>query len=166
MAGGALDGYHLLPAVRGDLLEKLGRRDEARAEFELRGVHDQEHARARRPAGARVCSSVSAMSDVPSVDLNGGNRIPQLGFGVFQIAPEETAEAVARALEVGYRHIDTAEMYGNEREVGEAIRASGLDRDEVFVTSKLNNGLHRPDDARRASTGRCPSSASTTSTCS
>ena len=54
------------------------------------------------------------------------------------------------ALEVGYRHIDTAEMYGNERGVGEAIRASGLDRGEVYVTSKLNNGFHRPDDARRA----------------
>ena len=93
------------------------------------------------------------MSDVPSVELNGGNRIPQLGFGVFQIAPEETVEAVALALEVGYRHIDTAEMYGNEKEVGEAIGASGLDRDEVFVTSKLNNGFHRPDDARRAFEG-------------
>jgi 2,5-diketo-D-gluconate reductase A len=90
------------------------------------------------------------MSDVPSLDLNDGHSIPQLGFGVFQIDPSETADAVARALEVGYRHIDTAEMYGNEREVGEAVRASGLDRGDVFVTSKLNNGEHRPDDARRA----------------
>ena len=90
------------------------------------------------------------MSDVPSVQLNDGNAIPQLGFGVFQIEPEETVEAVVRALEVGYRHIDTAEMYGNEREVGEAVRASGLDRGDVFITSKLNNGDHRPDDARRA----------------
>jgi 2,5-diketo-D-gluconate reductase A len=90
------------------------------------------------------------MSDAPSVDLNDGNRIPQLGFGVFQIDPSETVEAVAHALEVGYRHIDTAEMYGNEKEVGEAIRSSGLDRDQAFVTSKLNNGHHRPDDARRA----------------
>jgi 2,5-diketo-D-gluconate reductase A len=90
------------------------------------------------------------MSDVPSIQLNDGNAIPQLGFGVFQIDPSETAEAVERALEIGYRHIDTAEMYGNEREVGEGIRAFGLDRDEVFVTSKLNNGYHRPDDARRA----------------
>ena len=90
------------------------------------------------------------MSDVPSIELNTGSAIPQLGFGVFQIDPSETAEAVERALEIGYRHIDTAEMYGNEREVGEGIRASGLDRDEVFVTSKLNNGYHRPDDARRA----------------
>jgi 2,5-diketo-D-gluconate reductase A len=90
------------------------------------------------------------MTDVPSIQLNDGNSIPQLGFGVFQIPPEETADATRLALEIGYRHIDTAEMYGNEREVGEAVRASGLDRDEVFVTSKLNNGAHRPDDARAA----------------
>jgi 2,5-diketo-D-gluconate reductase A len=90
------------------------------------------------------------MTDVPSVQLNDGNSIPQLGFGVFQIPPEETAEATRLALEIGYRHIDTAEMYGNEREVGEAVRTSGLDRGEVFVTSKLNNGDHRPDDARAA----------------
>jgi 2,5-diketo-D-gluconate reductase A len=87
---------------------------------------------------------------VPSVRLNDGNSIPQLGFGVFQIDPAETAEAVGTALEVGYRHIDTAEMYRNERGVGEGIRASGLDRAEVFITSKLNNGYHRPLDARRA----------------
>ncbi|TDB75838.1 aldo/keto reductase [Micromonospora sp. KC723] len=87
---------------------------------------------------------------VPDITLNDGNTIPQLGFGVYQIAPEDTVEAVGTALEIGYRHIDTAEMYGNEAEVGEAIRRSGLDRDEVFVTSKLNNGFHRPDDAREA----------------
>src|SRR5450759_2986453 len=89
-------------------------------------------------------------STVPNVTLNDGHSIPQLGFGVFQIDPAETAEEVSNALEVGYRHIDTAEMYGNERGVGEAVRASGLDRGEVFITSKLNNGYHRPDDARRA----------------
>jgi 2,5-diketo-D-gluconate reductase A len=87
---------------------------------------------------------------VPTVDLNDGHPIPQLGFGVFQIPPPDTAQAVSVALEAGYRHIDTAEMYGNERGVGEAIRASGLDRAEVYVTSKLNNGFHRPDDARAA----------------
>ena len=85
-----------------------------------------------------------------SVDLNDGNAIPQLGFGVWQIPRNETKQAVLTALETGYRHIDTAEMYGNEREVGEGVRASGVDRDAVFVTSKLNNGFHRPDDARRA----------------
>jgi 2,5-diketo-D-gluconate reductase A len=88
--------------------------------------------------------------NVPTVGLNDGHSIPQLGFGVFQIDPGETAAAVSEALEVGYRHIDTAEMYGNEKGVGEAIRASGLDRGDVYVTSKLNNNVHRPDDARRA----------------
>jgi 2,5-diketo-D-gluconate reductase A len=90
------------------------------------------------------------MTHVPHIELNDGNRIPQLGFGVFQIDPSETVEAVTHALQIGYRHIDTAEMYGNEREVGEAIRRSGIDRSEVFVTSKLNNGAHQPDDARSA----------------
>ncbi len=90
------------------------------------------------------------MSDVPAIKLNNGQEIPQLGFGVFQIPPEETAEATEQALEIGYRHIDTAEMYANEEGVGQAVRNSGLSREEVFVTSKLNNGAHRPDDARRA----------------
>ena len=93
------------------------------------------------------------MSSVPSLTLNDGRTIPQLGFGVFQIDPEETAAAVTTALDAGYRHIDTAEMYGNEQGVGEAVRASGLTRDEVFVTSKLNNGFHEPDAARRAFEG-------------
>ncbi len=90
------------------------------------------------------------MSTVPNITLNDGNVIPQLGFGVFQIKPEDTVEAVSKALEAGYRHIDTAEMYGNEKEVGEAVRASGLDRGDIFVTSKLNNSFHEPDEARRA----------------
>ena len=87
---------------------------------------------------------------IPNIELNDGHSIPQLGFGVFQIDPAETERAVRVALEVGYRHIDTAEMYGNERGVGEAIRASGLDRGEVYVTSKLNNSFHEPDEARQA----------------
>ncbi|GGF44917.1 oxidoreductase [Marmoricola endophyticus] len=89
-------------------------------------------------------------SEIPDLTLNNGSTIPQLGFGVFQVPPEDTAEVTAKALEVGYRHIDTAEMYGNEKGVGEAIRASGIPRDEIFVTSKLNNGFHEPDAARRA----------------
>ena len=93
---------------------------------------------------------MSTVSTVPSLNLNDGHQIPQLGFGVFQIPPEDTAKSVIDALEVGYRHIDTAEMYRNERGVGEGIRAAGLDRDQVYITSKLNNGYHRPDDARRA----------------
>ena len=86
--------------------------------------------------------------NVPDLTLNSGTTIPQLGFGVYQIEPEDTVEAVSRALEIGYRHIDTAQMYQNEAEVGEAVEAFG--RDQVFITSKLNNGFHRPDDARRA----------------
>ena len=90
------------------------------------------------------------MTQVPNITLNDGTTIPQLGFGVFQIKPEDTADAVKTALDIGYRHIDTAEMYGNEKEVGEGIRASGIPRDEIFVTSKLNNSFHEPDAARKA----------------
>ncbi|NVN52668.1 aldo/keto reductase [Mycolicibacterium hippocampi] len=90
------------------------------------------------------------MTHIPMIDLNDGTQIPQLGFGVFQIPPEETASAVKTALDIGYRHIDTAEMYQNEKGVGDGIRDSGVDRSEVYVTSKLNNGFHKPDDARRA----------------
>ena len=90
------------------------------------------------------------MSKVPTIELNDGVRIPQLGFGVFQIDPNGTAEAVKASLDIGYRHIDTAEMYQNEKGVGQGIRDAGLDRAEVFITSKLNNRFHKPDDARRA----------------
>jgi 2,5-diketo-D-gluconate reductase A len=90
------------------------------------------------------------MATVPNLTLNDGRSIPQLGFGVFQIEPEDTAKATRLALETGYRHIDTAEMYDNEREVGQGIRDSGISRDEIWVTTKLNNGFHRPDDARKA----------------
>lgn len=92
----------------------------------------------------------STVGNVPLITLNDGNHIPQLGFGVFKVDPDDTAAAVRDALECGYRHIDTAQMYGNEKGVGEGIRDAGLDRGHVFVTSKLNNGFHRPDDARRA----------------
>ena len=93
------------------------------------------------------------MATVPTITLNNGVEIPQLGFGVFQIDPAETAQAVQTALEVGYRHIDTAEMYGNEAGVGEGIRNSGVPREEIFVTSKLNNGFHARDDALKAFDG-------------
>jgi hypothetical protein len=85
------------------------------------------------------------MDSVPTIELNDGHRIPQRGFGVSQVNPADTAPAVSAALEVAYRHIDIAEMYGNERGVCEAIRASGLDRADVFVTSKLDNGKHTHD---------------------
>ena len=90
------------------------------------------------------------MTSIPDITLNNGQTIPQFGFGVFQIEPKDTVAAVSTALEAGYRHIDTAEMYGNEAEVGEAIASSRLDRGEVFVTSKLSNDAHEPDEARQA----------------
>jgi 2,5-diketo-D-gluconate reductase A len=90
------------------------------------------------------------MNPIPSITLNDGQAIPQLGLGVYEIQPRDTVKAVSEALEAGYRHIDTAQMYGNERQVGEAVRASGLARGDVFVTSKLSNAYHQPDDARRA----------------
>jgi 2,5-diketo-D-gluconate reductase A len=93
------------------------------------------------------------MSKVPTIEITDGVRIPQLGFGVYLIKPDQTAAAVRAALDIGYRHVDTAEMYGNEREVAQGIRDAGLDRAEVFITSKLNNGFHEPDDARRGFEG-------------
>jgi 2,5-diketo-D-gluconate reductase A len=90
------------------------------------------------------------VSNVPAIALNDGSQIPLLGFGVYQVKPDETAGAVKLALDIGYRHIDTAEMYQNEKGVGQGVRDSGIDRADVFVTSKLNNGFHKADDARRA----------------
>ena len=87
---------------------------------------------------------------VPLITLNNGVEIPQLGFGVFQIEPEKTVDAVRTALDVGYRHIDTAEMYGNEKQVGEGVNGSDIPREQVFITSKLNNGFHAYDDALKA----------------
>jgi diketogulonate reductase-like aldo/keto reductase len=77
---------------------------------------------------------------IPTVTLNNGVRIPQLGFGVFQVPPEETQRIVEDALAAGYRHIDTAAAYRNETGVGAALAASGIPREEVFVTTKLRNG--------------------------
>lgn len=76
---------------------------------------------------------------VPTIALNDGHTIPQLGFGVFKVDPTETTRIVTDALEVGYRHIDTAAIYGNEEGVGEALASSGIDRSELFVTTKLWN---------------------------
>src|ERR687889_552076 len=89
-------------------------------------------------------------SSIPDITLNDGHTIPQLGFGVFQIPPAETRAATETAIRIGYRHIDTAEMYNNERGVGEAVASSGLARADFFTPSKLNNAAHNPDDARRA----------------
>ena len=87
---------------------------------------------------------------VPTITLNNGVRMPQLGFGVFQVPNDETQAAVATALEVGYHSIDTAAVYGNEQGVGRAIAASGLDRAELFVTSKVWNSDQGHDETLRA----------------
>jgi 2,5-diketo-D-gluconate reductase A len=79
---------------------------------------------------------------VPSLQFNDGHSIPQLGFGVYRVDPAETERIVTDALEVGYRHIDTAALYGNEEGVGAAIRKSGIPRDELFITTKLWNTEH------------------------
>jgi len=93
------------------------------------------------------------MTAVPTLTMNDGRAIPQLGFGVFQVPPEQTAQAVSTALEAGYRLIDTAEGYQNEEGVGAALRRGGLPRDEVFVTTKLTNSAHGADRALRAFEG-------------
>jgi 2,5-diketo-D-gluconate reductase A len=87
---------------------------------------------------------------VPTIPLPHGEEIPQLGFGVFQVPPEDTIEATTTAFEVGYRHIDTAAAYGNEAEVGQAFHASGLAREDVFITTKCWNDHHGYDEATRA----------------
>jgi len=97
--------------------------------------------------------------EIPRITLNDGTTIPQLGFGTLNVQPdrkptpaniERTAAIVSLALEHGYRHIDTAQSYGTEQGVGTAIAASRIPRNELFVTSKLSNGNHRPDDVRRS----------------
>lgn len=96
---------------------------------------------------------------VPSITLNNGARVPQLGFGTLNVPPDrdptpanvdKTAEIVGLALARGYRHIDTAQMYGNEAGVGHAIVNSGIPRAELWITSKLGNANHKPDDVRRS----------------
>jgi 2,5-diketo-D-gluconate reductase A len=89
-------------------------------------------------------------TSVPYLDLNDSNRIPQLGFGVFQVPPDETAEVVTHALRTGYRSIDTAAMYENEAGVGQAIADNGVGRNELFITTKLANDNHGHDPALRA----------------
>ncbi|MEU4286863.1 aldo/keto reductase [Kribbella sp. NPDC026596] len=84
------------------------------------------------------------------ITLNNGVRIPQRGFGVFQVPPSDTQAAVEQAIEIGYRHIDTAAAYNNEAGVGAAVRAGGLPREELFVTTKLRNGEHGYESALKA----------------
>jgi len=92
----------------------------------------------------------TSITQLPTVALRGGVDIPQLGFGVFQVPPDDTVEVVLRALQAGYRHIDTAAAYDNEAQVGQAIRASGLPREDVFVTTKCFNDDHGRQQARNA----------------
>ncbi|MDR2379309.1 MAG: aldo/keto reductase, partial [Bifidobacteriaceae bacterium] len=87
---------------------------------------------------------------IPVFRLNSGHGIPAMGLGTYQLEPAETAATVASAIGLGYRHIDTAALYGNEAEVGAGLRGSGVAREEVFVTTKLWNDQHRRDDALRA----------------
>ena len=92
----------------------------------------------------------SSTESVPSIPLRGGEEIPQLGFGVFQVPPKDTAEVTTRALMAGYRHIDTAAAYRNEAAVGQAVKASALPREEVFITTKCFNDDHGFEQAKRA----------------
>ncbi|HEY6427451.1 MAG TPA: aldo/keto reductase [Acidimicrobiales bacterium] len=101
----------------------------------------------------------SSQPDVPQITLRDGSSIPQLGFGTLAVQPDReasdanaelTASVVAQALEAGYRHVDSAQSYGTERGVGRALAASGIPRAELYVTSKLANGNHAPDDVRRS----------------
>ena len=87
---------------------------------------------------------------VPSVTLNDGRSIPQLGFGIFQVEPGDTAENVRTALEIGYRHVDGAQLYHNEAEAGAGIADSSVGRDDIFITTKLDNTNHAPDDVARS----------------
>lgn len=87
------------------------------------------------------------MTQVPTVTLNDGRNIPQLGIGVWQVSNDDIVSTVSKALEVGYRHVDTAQGYANEEGVGQAITASGISRDDLWVTTKLQNGKHKRADA-------------------
>ncbi|WP_334172990.1 aldo/keto reductase [Sinomonas sp.] len=89
-------------------------------------------------------------SSAPLIQLASGHAIPQLGLGTWPLGNEEAAEVVATAFELGYRHVDTAENYGNEEGVGEGIRRSGLPREDVFITTKFNRAWHSVDGVREA----------------
>jgi 2,5-diketo-D-gluconate reductase A len=92
----------------------------------------------------------SSDTAVPAITLRDGEQIPQLGFGTWQIPPQQTADVVTRALLAGYRHVDTAAAYENEAGVGQAIHAAGLQRDDVYLTTKVWNTDHGYDKTKRA----------------
>jgi 2,5-diketo-D-gluconate reductase A len=93
---------------------------------------------------------MTSTTQIPSLTLNNGVEIPQLGFGVFQVPPAQTAAAVTEALDAGYRHIDTAMIYDNEQPVGNALAASGIPREELFVTTKVWNSDQGRDTTLRS----------------
>lgn len=97
-----------------------------------------------------MCQDIAMTFSIPRLELNSGTDIPQLGFGVFLVDPLVTQRVVEDALAVGYRHIDTATGYNNEGEVGAAIAASGIARDEIFLTTKLQNDHHKSGDVEGA----------------
>ena len=156
-------GRRRRPGPGGGRLRRLGvRRHRRRDQRPGRGPRRGPPAGARRAGGALPldprCPRLTAhstrpaspagtmvdMTDIPLVDLGGGAVMPMVGFGTWQLGGRRAHEAIRYALEVGYRHIDTATMYRNEHEVGQAIRDSGLDRGEVFVTTKLPPGNAGP----------------------
>jgi 2,5-diketo-D-gluconate reductase A len=100
--------------------------------------------------GEGTLKSINETTSIPQLAFNDGHSIPQLGFGVFKVSPLQTQAALEQALSTGYRLIDTAAAYGNEAEVGQAIAASGLDREEIFLTTKLWNDDHGHDEALSA----------------
>ena len=102
---------------------------------------------------------------VPAVDLPGGVPMPMIGFGTWQLRGKAGREALRSALDAGYRHIDTATMYGNEADVGHALAASGLARDKVFITTKLPSGRAGPGGSGPPSRPACGRSAPATWTC-
>ena len=112
---------------------------------------------------------------VPTITLNSGATIPQLGYGTLAVQPDResneknaaiTAEIVTQALQAGYRHIDTAQAYGTELGVGRAIAESGIPREEIYVTSKLANANHAPEDVERSFETTLRTLVSSSSTCS
>ncbi len=117
------------------------------------------------PDPGRAISIDRKVNDMEAVTLNNGVVMPALGLGVFQTAPEETRVAVLAALDAGYRHIDTAAAYGNERQVGEAVHSCGLDRSEVFLQTKIWISAYGYDRRCTASRRAPASSASSRSTC-
>jgi 2,5-diketo-D-gluconate reductase A len=100
-----------------------------------------------------MSANIAPTASIPRIPLNNGVEIPQLGFGTYKVSPEDAPTLIPAAVAAGYRHFDTADMYHNEQAVGAALAATGVPREELFVTTKLNNSYHRYDDALAAFDG-------------